>query len=38
MATLSIKVFEHLKKDDGAYNVKICVQYERKRKYLDTVH
>ena len=38
MATVSMKVFEHHKKDDGTYNVKICVQHKRKRKYLDTVH
>lgn len=38
MATVSAKVFEHHKKADGTYNVKICVQHKRLRKYLDTTH
>lgn len=38
MATVSAKVFEHHKKTDGTYNVKICVQHKRLRKYLDTTH
>ena len=38
MATISAKVFEHHKKSDGTYNVKICVQHKRLRKYLDTNH
>lgn len=38
MATVSAKVFEHHKKADGTYNVKICVQHKRLRKYLDTNH
>jgi integrase len=38
MATVSAKVFEHHKKTDGTYNVKICVHHNNQRKYLDTVH
>ena len=38
MATISAKVFEHHKKSDGTYNVKICVQHKRLRKHLDTNH
>jgi len=38
MATVSAKVFEHHKKADGTYNVKICVQHKRLRKYLATTH
>lgn len=38
MAIVSAKVFEHHKKADGIYNVKICVQHKRLRKYLDTTH
>ena len=38
MATVSAKVFEHHKKADGTYDVKICVQHKRLRKYLDTTH
>ncbi|MFN0291923.1 site-specific integrase [Pedobacter helvus] len=38
MATVSAKVFEHHKKTDGTYNVKICVHHKSDRRYLDTVH
>ncbi|MCC2598308.1 site-specific integrase [Sphingobacterium sp. FBM7-1] len=38
MATVSAKVFEHHKKADGTYNVKICIHHKDQRKYLDTVH
>ena len=38
MATVSAKVFDHHRKADGTYNVKICVQHKRLRKYLDTTH
>lgn len=38
MATVSAKVFEHHKKADGTYNVKICVHHNKQRKYMDTVH
>lgn len=38
MATVSAKVFEHHKKADGTYNVKICVHHNNQRKYIDTVH
>ncbi len=38
MATVTSKVFEHHKKSDGTYNVKICVRHKGLRKYLDTVH
>ncbi|RQO79087.1 recombinase [Pedobacter sp. KBW01] len=38
MATVSAKVFEHHKKTDGTYNVKICVHHKSQRKYFDTVH
>ncbi|MFD2742353.1 MULTISPECIES: site-specific integrase [Sphingobacterium] len=38
MATVSAKVFGHHKKADGTFNVKICVQHKRVRKYLDTSH
>jgi integrase len=38
MATVSAKVFEHHKKTDGTYNVKICVHHKSDRRYFDTVH
>ncbi len=38
MATVSAKVFEHHKKSDGTYNVKICVHHKDLRRYLDTNH
>ncbi|WP_324759105.1 site-specific integrase [Sphingobacterium thalpophilum] len=38
MATVSAKVFEHHKKVDGTYNVKICVHHKDLRRYLDTNH
>ncbi len=38
MATVSAKVFEHHKKADGTYNVKICIHHKDRRKYLDTNH
>lgn len=38
MATVSAKVFEHHKKADGTYNVKICVHHKDLRRYLDTNH
>ncbi|WP_113663442.1 site-specific integrase [Pedobacter nanyangensis] len=38
MATVSAKVFEHHKKTDGTFNVKICVHHKAQRKYIDTVH
>lgn len=38
MATVSAKVYEHHKKADGTYNVKICVYHKGKRKFIDTSH
>lgn len=38
MATVSAKVFEHHRKADGTYNVKICVHHKNLRRYLDTNH
>lgn len=38
MATVSAKIFEHHKKADGTYNVKIRVYHKRDRKYIDTTH
>ncbi len=38
MATVSAKVFEHHKKSDGTYNVKICVHHKNLRRYIDTNH
>lgn len=38
MATVSAKVYEHHKKVDGTYNVKICVHHKSERKFIDTVH
>jgi len=38
MATVSAKVYEHHKKADGTYNVKICVHHKGQRKFLDTSH
>ena len=35
MATVSAKVFEHHKKADGTYNVKICVQHKSERMELQ---
>src|SRR5258708_10469659 len=36
MATVSAKVFEHHQKDDGTWNVKICVYHQNDRKYMET--
>jgi len=38
MATVSAKVYEHHKKADGTYNVKICVHHKSERKFIDTNH
>lgn len=38
MATVSAKIYEHHKKADGTYNVKICVYHKGNRKYIDTTH
>lgn len=38
MATVSAKIFEHHKKADGTYNVKIRVYHKGERKYIDTTH
>ncbi|MBL1410019.1 tyrosine-type recombinase/integrase [Sphingobacterium faecale] len=38
MATVSAKVYEHHKKSDGTYNVKIIVYHKGERKYIDTTH
>ena len=38
MATVSAKVFEHHQKDDGTFNVKICVYHQNDRKYMETSH
>lgn len=38
MATVSAKVYEHHKKTDGTYNVKICVHHKGERKFIDTNH
>jgi len=37
MANVSAKIYEHHKKVDGTYNVKICVYHKGKRKYIDTM-
>lgn len=38
MATVSAKVYEHHKKADGTFNVKICVHHKNQRKFIDTNH
>jgi hypothetical protein len=38
MATLSAKVFKHHKKADGTFNVKVCIDHNSKRVYMDTEH
>jgi len=38
MATVSAKVYEHHKKADGTYNVKVCVHHKNERKFIDTNH
>ncbi|WP_293297732.1 site-specific integrase [Pedobacter sp. UBA4863] len=38
MATVSAKVYEHHKRSDGTYNVKICVYHRKQRKFIDTNH
>ena len=38
MATVSAKVYEHHKKADGTYNVKVCVHHKSERKFIDTNH
>ncbi|MFD1256962.1 site-specific integrase [Mucilaginibacter terrae] len=36
MATVCAKVYEHHKKNDGSYNVKIRIFHKGEKKYLDT--
>ena len=38
MATVSAKVFEHHKKADGTWNVKITIYHKDERKFIDTTH
>jgi integrase len=38
MATVSAKVYEHHRKADGTYNVKVCVHHKNQRKFIDTNH
>ncbi|MFD1164037.1 carboxylesterase family protein [Sphingobacterium daejeonense] len=38
MATVSTKVYEHHKKADGTYNVKIRVYHKEEKKFIDTPH
>ncbi|AYL95357.1 tyrosine-type recombinase/integrase [Mucilaginibacter celer] len=38
MATVSAKVYEHHKKKDGTFNVKIIVYHQQDRKHIDTIH
>ncbi|RZL61705.1 MAG: recombinase [Pedobacter sp.] len=38
MATVSAKIYEHHRKADGTYNVKICVHHKNQRKFIDTNH
>jgi hypothetical protein len=38
MATVSAKVFEHHKKADGTWNVKIIIYHRDERKFIDTTH
>lgn len=38
MATVSAKVYEHHKKADGTYNVKIRVYHKKEKKIIDTPH
>jgi hypothetical protein len=38
MATVSAIVFEHHKKADGTWNVKIIVYHKDERKFIDTTH
>jgi len=38
MATVSAKVFEHHKKADGTWNVKIIIYHKDARKFIDTTH
>jgi hypothetical protein len=38
MATVSAKVFEHHKKVDGTWNVKIIIYHKDERKFIDTTH
>jgi hypothetical protein len=38
MASVSAKVYEHHKKMDGTYNVKIVVYHKDERKHIDTTH
>jgi hypothetical protein len=38
MTTISSKVFQHHRKADGTYNVKICIYHQKERVYIDTAH
>ena len=36
MITVNAKVFEHHQKEDGTWNVKICVYHQGVRRYVET--
>jgi len=38
MATVAAVVYEHHKKNDGTFNVKIRVYHKSQKKYIDTTH
>ena len=38
MITVNAKVFEHHQKEDGTWNVKICVYHQGVRRYVETTH
>ena len=38
MITVTAKVFEHHQKEDGTWNVKICVYHQGVRRYVETTH
>jgi len=38
MATVRAKVYEHHKKDDGTFNVKVVVYHRQERRFIETPH
>lgn len=38
MATIKAKIYKHHEKQDGTYNVKICIHHKDERRYINTNH
>jgi hypothetical protein len=38
MATVSVVVYNHHRKNDGTFNVKIRIYHKKQKKLIDTTH